>query len=349
MRTVVVGTSNSLVQGGLANGLSDGGLNIVANGSLPHSQTTILPFRLADSEIGGQPFDHLVVEITPDEQLALRGGLANFAMTRNVLDWMLCWCTNRGIRVTFVTMPELWSYKQADDLRAFAARQFVNTYAEDHRVQLFDGYVWLEAWAKGLGIEPTSCFATPTNMNVDISYEFGKHIAQSVDDHVALATAAAPGLEFEYIPLATMPSWADAHTRVRSAAADTVDLLQLERGAQFELLLKRGLLVGTVHNFAASTAALRIAGTESRTKRLDGNPRQRLMLTAWSLRTPVPVNGRTLLKALPVEYRPDLEPNHVTVWRPLNQKAKGVPVVELAGIVMAAYRSRRAARTMDSH
>ncbi|CAN7450213.1 hypothetical protein LJR186_002977 [Microbacterium foliorum] len=336
MRTVVIGASNSLVKGGVVQGMIDGGLNVVANGSLGHSQATILPFRLSDSQYGSLDFDHLIVEIATNEQIALRSSLANFTTIKSVLDWTARWCAERGIGLTLVTMPESASYLHAGDMRRFGVRRFLNEYAKERRLQIFDGYDWLDDRITQQGADLEGSFDTPAHIQTEIAHAFGVRIAESIDPTPPRSKRqlrAAP--DFEYVAMAESESWARADTIERSTSIGSAQLLRLRAEQEFELELKRGNVVGTVHNAAGSTAILQVDGVASHAKRMDGHPGEKLILTAWGLRTPVPVDGATRLRALPVGYLPDLEHNHATIWRPLSRHARGLPTVELAGLVLA--------------
>ena len=336
MRTVVVGASNSLVRGGVVQGMIDGGVDVIANGSLGHSQATILPFRLSDGQYGRLDFDHLVVEIATNEQIALRSSLANFETIGAILDWTVRWCAERDIGLTLVTMPESASYLHAGDLRRFGVNRFLRGYAEDNRLEMFDGYEWLEQWMRDRGAGLEESFETSAHMQPEIAHAFGMRIAASMR---SVAPQPVPKLRtapnFEYVPMSSAPDWTNADTVERSTSLGTAQLLRLTTQRSFILELKRGSVVGTVHNAAGSTAVLNIDGATSQAKRMDGHPGAKLILTAWGLRNPARVNGRTILRALPVEYLPSLEHNHATIWRPLSKNARGIPCVELAGLVLS--------------
>ncbi len=336
MRTLVIGASNSLLRGGVVQGLIDGGLDVIANGSLGHSQSTILPFRLHASQYGDVPFDHLVVEISTNEQIALRSSLANFKTITSILDWTIRWCAERGISMTLVTMPESASYIHAGDIRRFGVRHFLNTYAADRKVQTFDGYDWIDQWMSDRGIDVEATFETSAHMHHEIAHAFGAHIATAIaPEPLQPISGLRRTPTFDYVPMSAQAGWADADTIERSTSLGSAQLLRLTADHPFEIDLKRGSIVGTVHNAAGSTAMMQIAGTTSHTKRMDGSPGGKLVLTSWGLRNPVKVDGATTLRALPVEYVPGLEHNHTTVWRPLSRNSRGVPRVELAGLVLA--------------
>lgn len=337
MRTAVIGASNSLVRGGVIQGLIDGGIDVVANGSLGHSQATILPYRLSPTELGSTPFDHLVVEIATNEQIALRMSLANFDMIRSILDWVVRWCAERSVGVTLVTMPELASYKHAGDLRAFQVRHFLSTYAAEVGARCFDGYVWLENHAAQRGLTPERCFETSAHMEAGMSHAFGVHIARIIERPApALNVPTENPVNYTYVPMNGTGGWDQAQTITRSTSLATAHLLRLTPEQPFGLDLPRGAVVGTVHNASASDAILTVDGATVGAKRYDANPGEKLILTAWGLRNPVSVGGQTTLRARPVEYLPDLEHNHVSVWRPVKRVSNDAPVVELSGLVIAS-------------
>lgn len=295
----------------------------------------ILPFRLDEYERAGLEFDHLIVEIATNEQIALRSSLANFATMRAVLDWTVRWCVEHAVGVTFVTMPESASYLRAGDIRGFEVRRFLNSYAAEKRLPIFDGYSWLDEWIAEYGIDLTSAFDTPAHIQPEIAHAFGVRIAESIDSAPLQRLRRRDSTpDFEYVPLDSVHGWSSAETIERSTSLGAAQLLRLTPHSPFELELKRGAVVGTVHNAAASTAVLRIDGLDSRAKRMDAHPGDKLILTAWGMRTPIAVEGRTTLNALPVEYLLDLEHNHATIWRPLSRRARGVPTVELAGLII---------------
>jgi len=336
VRTAVIGASNSLVRGGVVQGMIDGGLEVVANGSLGHSQAVILPFRLSPNQLGGERFEHLIVEIGTNEQIALRSSLANFGVMREVLDWTVQWCLERGIGVSFVTMPELASYTHGGDMRAFAVGRFLAEYTESRQIQNFDGYQWLDSWAEDRGTAPGDCFETPAHMNVEISHAFGRRIAETIAAPASpLRRRLRPTRSFEYVPFNETDAWASADTLERSTSLGSAQLLRLRPGATFDVELPTGSVVGTVHNVAGTNGVLRVDGLQSRAKRLDGALGPKLVLTAWGLRTPVPVQGSTVFRAEEVAYVPDLEHNHASVWRPPTEKARRRPTsVEIAGVVV---------------
>lgn len=337
MRAAVIGASNSLVEGGVVQGLMDGGLDVIANGSLEQSQAVILPFRLDPSQLGCTDFEHLIVEIATTEQTALRCSLADFETIQAVLDWTVQWCLRRGVGITLVTMPELSSYTQNGDLRAFEVGRFLAAYAQERQIQNFDGYAWLDAWAADHGTTPADCFDAPAHMRVEIAHAFGERIADSIE-------TAAPQLrrrhrtprEFEYVSFATTSGWEEADRIARSSPRESTELLRLQPGTGFDVGLPPGSIVGTVHNSAGTNAVLGVDGLQSRAKRLDAALSSELALTAWGLRTPVPVDGRTVLTAVDVTYLPDLEHNHASVWRRPTEKARRRPTtVEIAGLIVA--------------
>lgn len=338
MRTAVIGASNSLVRGGVVQGMIDGGLDVVANGSLGHSQSVILPFRLSPSQLGGEQFEHLVVEIATNEQIALRSSLANFDTMRAVLDWTVQWCLERGIGVTFVTMPELASYTHSGDIRAFGVGRFLAGYAASRQIQNFDGYEWLDARAAERGLEPADCFETAAHMNVELSHAFGRRIAESIAAPAGqLRRRLRPTRSFEYVPFTATDGWAAADKLERSTSLGSAELLRLRLGSDaYEVDLPAGAIVGTVHNVAGTNGVLRIDALQSRAKRLDASLGAKLVLTAWGWRTPIPVDGVTTLRADAVAYVPDLEHNHASVWRPPSEKARNRPTaVEVAGLVVS--------------
>lgn len=337
MRTAVIGASNSLVSGGVVQGLIDGGVSVLHNGSLGHSQAVILPFRLSPSELGRHDFDHLIVEIATNEQVALRSSLANFHTLRSILDWTLQWCGERRIGVTLITMPELASYTRSADLRAFGMRRYLSDYAVEHGVGIYDGYEWLERWAQRTGVSPEDCFDTPAHMNAEMSHAFGAMIATKLSP-VAAADPVSSGQQrhFTYVPLSKTEERHNSRTITRSTSLGSADLIQLDAGASFEVELGSASIVGIVHNVAGTNGVLEIEGAACAAKRLDGTMGDKLVLTAWGLRTPVKAAGRVTLRAKPVEYRPDLEHNHVSVWRPLHARSRRRPLmIEIAGLIVS--------------
>ena len=239
-------------------------------------------------ELGGKKFDHLIVEIATNEQVALRSSLANFSTIQSVLDWAVQWCAERGVGVTFVIMPELASYTRAGDIRAFEVRRVPNGYAAKRQIQVFDGYEWLEDRARERGTEPADCFETPAHMNVEISHSFGIRIAESIDPNSTQSRRRwSTARSFEYVALSSAAGWADADTIDRSTSLGSAQLLRLQPGNGFDLELNRGAIVGTVHNVAATTATLLIEGDPSLGEALGWKPRRQAHPTAWGLRTPV--------------------------------------------------------------
>lgn len=337
MRTAVIGATNSLVVGGLVQGMVDAGLEVVSNGSLTYSQSVILPFQLTPAQLGDVAFEHLVVEITTTEQIALRSSLANFETMRAVLDWTVQWCLQRDIGVTFVSMPELASYTHSSDLRSFEVARFLDGYADGRRLQHFDGYAWLNAWATEHDTTPADCFDAPNQMHAAIAYAFGERIAGSVVSTTPqLRRRHRQTREFAYVPFNTPPGWEEADRITRSSSRGPIELVRLHPGNDLDVELSAGWVVGTVHNPAGSNAVLRIDGLQSRTKRMDGALGAELVLSAWSLRSPVPVDGRAIVSGLEVAYLPDLEHNQVTLWRPPTEKARKRPTaVEMAGVIVA--------------
>lgn len=339
MRVAVIGASNSLMREGYVAGMSDAGVDLVVNGSLGHSQAVILPFRLNTAPFTETPFDHLIIEVATNEQVALRSSLANFRTIEAVLDWSVRWCAERGIGVSLVVMPELASYSHARDLRAFGLRHFMADYARRNSLLAADGYNWVEDWASTHDISPEECFEAPAHLHAEIARAFGVSIAERLSSAPAPAPAKhGYSARFAYVPVAHA---GQGDVIERATSIERAQLLRLA-ASDTTIDLPRGYLVGVVHNSAGSTGVMQIEGTPTRrreqtslAKRLDANPGEKLVLTAWGFRNPVRVNGATAVRSLPVAYAPDLEHNHVTVWRPPRGRAVKHPALELAGFVVA--------------